>query len=88
VTADGSRDRDNVVAAHTTTDAGIARLLASFLQDQRISCNVCERIVLKGGLVSISPRPGIAYDLLVFEEDAVRARRLIGEFLASGGEEG
>jgi hypothetical protein len=77
-----------VVVAHKARDPGLAQVLAAHLADQGITCRVSERIVLEGGLSVINPRPDMAHEILVFEDDLKRALELIADFLENPAEEG
>jgi hypothetical protein len=80
-TGPGIPDDRRVVVVRRLRDPGLARLLESYLREQGISCVVHDRIVLEGGLFRLHPFPEPVHELLVFEEDAEEARRLITEFL-------
>ncbi|MBD3336735.1 MAG: hypothetical protein GF355_14580 [Candidatus Eisenbacteria bacterium] len=76
----------NVVVIRKESDPALARLLETFLTDQGVPCRVAERLQTRGGIFAIQPYPLLLHELIVFEEDAERARFLINEFLTAEAE--
>lgn len=77
-------DPGDVTVAFTTHDPVLANALASFLHDEGIAASVSERLLLKGGIFTTDPRPGLTYELLVLSRDSSEAKELIEDFMKWG----